>query len=171
MQKLKKLTLKNLEAEVPVIREIDSKKLFGGTQPTTTLPLCYFDSLNWLDDHFGNAHTDSFYYTNFTQQYGFGWINDGVTPDEANVFSGEYFNVTTNLAQSSWQNFLSNDGYIMTDINQGGNVSHAVIITGYNAATGEYNYHDATNNTDSHGSASMFDASIEIGFCGSQTPE
>ncbi|PSL44705.1 hypothetical protein CLV51_10577 [Chitinophaga niastensis] len=175
MQKLKKLSLSSLENEAPVLREIDQEKIFGGSVPITTLPFCYFDSLEYIDQQCGGTNDENFYLNSFGHQYGYGYMQTGVTAAQANTFTSEYFNTTPNLATNQWQGYVANGGMIMTDIYQGVDssgqaYSHAVVITGYNSTTGQYSYHDATDKTSSTAGASFFNASLAIGVNGTCLP-
>jgi hypothetical protein len=114
--KLKKLSLTALEKEVPVLREIDQKKLFGGYLPNTTVfggetPIytCVLDCLNYLDDYFGGNQTSTTFTTAAVQSYGMAAITNGLTPSQAEEMAHNYFETVNDVPRDQWQNFVAGE--------------------------------------------------------------
>lgn len=186
MKNLKKMTLASSEAyfksrpaSVWSLEEL--KEVYAGGDPINGY--CYFDGLSFLNTYYGGdpSHDSSYYVGSYSSEYGVnGFEYDAygnlLWMDGANAssFVASYFN-TTELSAAGIVPFMQNtSGHtIMTTMNvtdaNGRQVTHAVIITGFDSSTGTYTVHDPMSNQDEYigpNKYSEINTSILIGVSG-----
>ena len=163
MKKLKKLSLTTLSSESIVLSVQQQMEIYAGVGIDG---LCYFEGLAILSGIFNCNYSEMYYVNNYAATHGgYGAIFDASLHLKGVEASSAVSYLTTQFTASSigiggFSSALASGQKIMTDLNQGNGVSHAVIITGYNSSTGMYTYQDA--NGTGTASASQLNTSFSM---------
>jgi hypothetical protein len=134
---------------------------------------CYFYCMEYLTSYYGCSDMDiNSYMASYASEYGFSDLLNGGISDMSRIasFTLSYFSISAGIDMSNMSAFLnlSASNTIMAFFSTGSKENpqdHAVVIMGYNAATGKYKYKDPTTGEEKELEGNKFRAGMGIEGC------
>jgi hypothetical protein len=134
---------------------------------------CYFYCMEYLTSYYGCSDMDiNSYMASYASEYGFSDLQNGGISDMSRIasFTLSYFSISAGINMGNMSAFLNLNASntIMAFFSTGSEKDpqdHAVVITGYNTATGKYKYKDPTTGKEGELEGSKFRAGMGIEGC------
>lgn len=169
MKKIKKLSLSGLAQESVVMSVQEQMNIYAGSGIDG---FCYFEGLEILSNIFGCNYSDSYYINSYASSHGgYSSIIDfstgellGVDPSSANEYLHTQFEASS-VGLSGYSAALASGNKILTSLNVGNGVVHAIVITGYDPNTGNYTYSDANGGGQTSANQLNFSMSMSVSNC------
>lgn len=164
MKKIKRLSLSGLEKESIKLSVQEQMSIYAGSGIDG---LCYFEGLEILSKFVGCNYSESYYINSYAATHG-GYSSImtasgqllGVDATNANSYLTTQFSASA-ASLNNYQALLTSGNEILTTMNISAGVAHAIVITGYDSATGKYIYSDA-NGTGQEISASQLNSALSM---------
>jgi hypothetical protein len=158
MKKLQKLTFDELADQAITLTIEEQMAMYAGTAPIDGL--CFFEALAILSEMMGCNYGQNYYMSTYAASHGgysslftlsFKWT--GSRYENVTVLKGVSYQDTVTYLQTEFAathvnagdipGVVGNGGKLYAVMDTGAGSGHAVVLTGYDAATNTYTYQDA----------------------------